>query len=172
MAGTARLRAIALTHLQCSALRRILNAQMERAIHSALPAMRVLCSQNCSDDAAACAQGETCVERHAFCVATCGSDSDCGAGFKCEDNGRCYPEPETPFDPAACTDDASCDSGQICDRFAECLAECATDSDCLDGMGCSESGYCDWSSPGTECPDDFPHPCYDDNGNLFRCESS
>ena len=41
--------------------------------------------------------------------------------------------------PAACTDDASCGSGQICDRFAECLAECGTDSECPDGMGCSEN---------------------------------
>ena len=39
-------------------------------------------------------------------------------------------------------------------------------------MGCLENGYCDWSAPGTQCPDDFPHPCYDDNGNLFRCEST
>ncbi|MEK7529967.1 MAG: hypothetical protein AAB570_03525, partial [Patescibacteria group bacterium] len=94
-------------------------------------------SEECSSDSD-CARGESCDDGTCVVDEGCSSDDDCGRGEEC-DSGECVTAVEEEVEPVI-----------------EEEPECADDSDCYDGFGCSISGSCYDSCTSTSgCADDY-----------------
>jgi len=114
-----------------------------------------ICMRTCSTDAD-CALPERCVfdtmdYPRAVCSFTrpqCTSDSDCRAGFSCQDNqsGKyCIATMDPTQNNTSCTDDCDCGDGYACTQMAGdnasriCHVPCRGDGDCSFGGICATS---------------------------------
>ncbi|MBX7099306.1 MAG: hypothetical protein K1X89_16455 [Myxococcaceae bacterium] len=85
-----------------------------------------------------CPFGTTCDPRNKICVADCAVDADCGdPKLRCN-NRICEAIGE-------CTDDLGCPANKVCNvapgqTAGQCVAFCATDSNCPIGQACTKVG--------------------------------
>ncbi len=94
-----------------------------------------------------CGGSEICVD--AQCETRCTQDSNCGAGFICNDNNYCEDDPNV-----ACRSNAECSRDEIC-VAGECATPCTCNQECGSGEVCTDTGIC-------EAPSQAPAECQTD----------